>query len=369
MSKKKITILPGDGIGPEVTREAVKIITATADKYGVEIETEEYTVGGTSYDEFGTPLRDEVLEACKASDAVFLGAVGGPKWDNVEPENRPEAALLGLRNGLGLYTNLRPVKVYESLIGSSTLKEEVIRDVDLLVVRELTGGIYFGKPRKTEDIEGGGKRAIDSLIYSTPEIERITRKAFEAAAKRKQKVTSVDKSNILDTSRLWRKTVNEVAKDYPNIELEHMLVDNCAMQLVRNPGQFDVILTGNMFGDILSDAASMLTGSIGMLPSASLGDGTAMYEPVHGSAPDIAGSGKANPLAAIASAALLFRYSLDMDEAANDIEEAILEVLQEGFRTADLSAGSDPDKVLNTTEISDAIAERIKLKQENISNA
>ncbi len=363
-----IVSLPGDGIGPDVTREALKVSKAIGQYYNTEIDITEYLVGGASIDEHGVPIRDEVLDKAKKADAVFLGAVGGPKWDDVAKNKRPEAALLKLRNELGLFTNLRPVRVYEPLIETSTLKREVIENVDLLVVRELTGGIYFGKPRITEKLSFG-ERAVDTMVYRSSEIERIAEVAFKAARKRRKKLTSVDKSNILDTSRLWRKTVDQVARKYDDIEVSHMLVDNCAMQLVRDPSQFDVILTGNMFGDILSDESAMLTGSIGMLPSASLGKDSAMYEPVHGSAPDIAGSGKANPLAAIGSAALMYRYSFDNNDAATDIEQAIYDVLADGYRTADLQSGGSNEKVISTAEMSNAIIDRINQKQESTTNA
>ncbi len=363
MQKKKITVLPGDGIGPEVTREAIRVLEATGRKYDLSFEFQEFAFGGAAIDKYGAPINDELIEAAKASDAVLLGAVGGPKWDNLTGNKRPEAGLLGIRNGLGLYTNLRPVTVYDALADASTLKREVIEGVNLLVVRELTGGIYFGKPRLTEQI-GNEERAVDTMEYRTSEIERIAVAAFEAAQIRNGRVCSVDKSNILDTSRLWRKTVTKVAGHYPNVKLDHLLVDNCAMQLVRNPKQFDVIVTENMFGDILSDEAAMLTGSIGMLPSASLGDGTGLYEPVHGSAPDIAGTGKANPLAAIASVALLYRYSLNLDEAAQEIEEAIQTLLGQGYRTADI-ASDNKTKILGTSEVGDLITKLISEKQTN----
>ena len=363
MQKKKITVLPGDGIGPEVTREAIRVLETTGKKYDLSFEFQEFAFGGAAIDKYGSPINDELLEAAKASDAVLLGAVGGPKWDNLTGDKRPEAGLLGIRNGLGLYTNLRPVTVYDALADASTLKRELIEGVNLLVVRELTGGIYFGKPRLTEQI-GDEERAVDTMEYRTSEIERIAVAAFEAAKIRDGRVCSVDKSNILDTSRLWRKTVIKVAERYPDVKLDHLLVDNCAMQLVRNPKQFDVIVTENMFGDILSDEAAMLTGSIGMLPSASLGDGTGLYEPVHGSAPDIAGTGKANPLAAIASVALLFRYSLNLDEAAQEIEEAIQTLLSQGYRTADI-ASDNKTKILGTSEVGDLITKLISEKQTN----
>ncbi len=360
-NKKKITVLPGDGIGPEVIREALKITKYVGDLFEVEFEFHEFPFGGAAIDAWGKPINDELIATAKESDAVLLGAVGGPKWDNHPKETRPETGLLGIRKALGLYSNLRPVKVYDALANSSTLKKEVISGVDLLVVRELTGGIYFGKPRFTEQT-GNGERSVDTMEYSTPEIERITIAAFEAARKRNKRVCSVDKMNVLESSRLWRRTVVKVAEKYPDVELSHMLVDNAAMQLVRNPSQFDVIVTGNMFGDILSDEASMLTGSIGMLPSASLGDGPGLYEPAHGSAPDIAGTNQANPLATIASAALMFRYSLNLNEAANIIEQSIEDFLNAGYRTRDLASEND-EKIFSTTEVGDQILEIIQRKQ------
>ncbi len=353
---KKIVFLPGDGIGPEVCREAAKILGVVANKYELEVIAEEYKIGGASLDAYGTPIQEEVVAACKQMDAVFLGAVGGGKWDDNPKELRPEVALLRLRKELGLYTNLRPVKVFGPLLDASTLKPEVIQKIDLLIVRELTGGIYFGKPKFTETLNGE-ERAVDTMEYRTSEIERIARAAFTAARDRRKKVTSVDKANILATSQLWRKTVSRVAKEYPSVTLNHMLVDNCAMQLVRNPRQFDVILTENMFGDILSDEAAMLTGSIGMLPSASLGEGVGLYEPVHGSAPDIAGKNRANPLAAIASLALMFRHSFKMEDAAKTIERAIEKVLLQGYRSADLAM--EGNTVLGTAELGDEVAKKI----------
>jgi len=357
MNTKKIVVLPGDGIGVEVTREAVSTMKAAGEEHGFTFETEEYQIGGAGIDSYGKPINEEILTACKNADAVLLGAVGGPKWDNVPDEIRPESALLSLRKELGLFTNLRPVKVYEALSDASSLKKEIVSGIDILVVRELTGGIYFGKPRKTEKTSDG-ERAVDTMTYSTSEVERIAKVAFEAAQNRSKKVTSVDKANILAVSRLWRKTVERVAQDFSGINLEHMLVDNCAMQLVRYPKQFDVILTGNMFGDILSDEAAMLTGSIGMLPSASLGDGTAMYEPVHGTAPDIAGQGKANPLAAIASVAMMFRFSFGAEEAAGAIEQSIEDTLNAGYRTLDLAAKGT--QTVSTSEMGDQIRKRMK---------
>ncbi|HLR30971.1 MAG TPA: 3-isopropylmalate dehydrogenase [Fodinibius sp.] len=355
---KKIAVLPGDGIGPEVTSTGIKILQAICERHGHTLQTKNFAVGGASIDRFGRPLTQETLDACKNADAVLLGAVGGSQWDDQPKDRRPEAALLGLRKELGLYANLRPITTYQPLIQSSPLKEEIVRDVDIMIVRELTGGIYFGQPRLIEKTESG-ERGVDTLIYTTEEVERIVHTAFETAAARNGKVTSVDKANVLDSSRLWRRTVKESVRQRPEISLEHMLVDNCAMQLVRNPGQFDVIVTGNMFGDILSDEASMITGSIGMLPSASLGKEHAMYEPVHGSAPDIAGQNKANPLATIASVALMCRYSLDMPGAAREIEEAIQATLKEGFRTGDISTDPSRERVVSTPEMGEAVLKRL----------
>jgi 3-isopropylmalate dehydrogenase len=356
MATKNVVVLPGDGIGPEVTEEAIQVLESTGKQFDITFNFEQFLVGGASIDEYGVPIKDEVLTAAKAADAVFLGAVGGPKWDDVSKDKRPEVALLRLRKELGLFTNLRPVKVYRPLLSSSTLKPEVVSDIDILVVRELTGGIYFGEPRFTEQVNGES-RAVDTMEYKESEITRIARVAFDAAKSRKQRVTSVDKANILSTSQLWRKTVTEVASGYSDISMDHMLVDNCAMQLVRNPRQFDVILTENMFGDILSDEAAMLTGSIGMLPSASTGEHTAMYEPVHGSAPDIAGEGVANPLASIASVAMMFRFSFGNEEAAQGIESALEAVLEAGFRTKDLHSGSE--QLVSTSEMGSEIRKHI----------
>ena len=354
--KKKIVVLPGDGIGPEVTQEAVKVLVTVGQKFGLDFDIQEYLIGGASLDTHGVPVQQEVLEVCRKADAVLLGAVGGPQWDEVPKDKRPEMALLRLRKELGLFTNLRPVKVFEPLLNASTLKSDVICGTDILLVRELTGGIYFGQPRFTESL-GREERAVDTVEYRTSEIERIAEVAFEAARSRGKKVTSVDKANILATSQLWRKTVKHVAEEYSDVHLEHMLVDNCAMQLIRNPRQFDVILTENMFGDILSDEAAMLTGSIGMLPSASIGKGVGLYEPVHGSAPDIAGKNLANPLAAIGSGALMFRYSFNMEEAAQIIEMAIGMVLNDGFRSQDLVAPGQ--KLLSTSEMGDMVIKKV----------
>jgi 3-isopropylmalate dehydrogenase len=334
----KIAVLPGDGIGPEVMGEGTRVLKQVAELYGFNVALEEAIVGGASIDAHGKPLVDSVLDLAKNSDAVLLGAMGGPKWDGLDYSIRPERALLALRRELGLFANLRPVKLFSALASASTLKREVVEGTDLLVVRELTGGIYFGQPKGVTTLPDGTERGVNTEVYTTPEIERIAHVAFQAALKRRKKVTSVDKANVLEVTELWRKVVTRVhqGEGYAGIQLEHMLVDNCAMQLIRNPKQFDVIVTTNMFGDILSDEAAMLTGSIGMLPSASVGGKVGMYEPVHGSAPDIAGQDKANPLATILSVAMMLRHSLDQGAAADRIENAVEAVLNEGYRTADI---------------------------------
>ncbi|MBZ4688621.1 MAG: leuB [Clostridiales bacterium] len=358
----KIAVLPGDGIGKEIVPQAIKVLKTVASKYDLNLEFEEGYIGGEAIDKVGKALPDETLELCKNSDAVLLGAVGGPKWDNLPATQRPEvASLLPLRKELGLYANLRVCSLYPELVGASTLKEEVVKGTDLVVVRELTGGIYFGKKYR-EKVEGGEK-AVDTLEYTTFEIERIARTAFEIASKRRGKVTSVDKANVLESSRLWRETVTRLHEDYKDITLEHMYVDNCAMQLIREPKQFDVILTTNMFGDILTDQASMLTGSIGMLPSASLGGEVALYEPAHGSAPDIAGQDKANPLATILSAAMLLRYSLNCEEGAKEIEKAVSQVLKDGYGTGDLA--QEGFKVVGCQEMGDRVNNYL-LGEENV---
>ena len=333
----RITLLPGDGIGVEIVAAAVEVMDAVAKKFNLELEYDKQLIGGCAYDATGTPLPEATVASAKASDAVLLGAVGGPKWDNVEPGKRPEKALLGIRKALGLYCNLRPMKVSKYVAHLSPLKIERAAGADLLIVRELTGGIYFGEHNEAAMINGV-ETASDVELYTRPEVERIARKAFEAAKKRKGKVTSVDKANVLGSSRMWRKIVTQMQKEeFTDVELNHFYVDNCAMQLVLNPAQFDVILTNNIFGDILSDEASVIAGSIGLLPSASLGDGTGMYEPIHGSAPDIAGLGIANPLGTILSAAMMFRYSLNNDAAAQAIEDAVDKVMEKGYRTPDLA--------------------------------
>ena len=334
----KIAVLPGDGIGPEVMHEGIQVLKQVAQLYNFDVELEESIVGGASIDAHGKPLTDTVLKLAKQSDAVMLGAMGGPKWDGLDYSIRPERALLALRQELGLFANLRPVKLFSALASASTLKREVVEGTDLLVVRELTGGIYFGQPKGVTQLPDGTERGVNTEVYTTAEIERIAHVAFKAALKRRKKVTSVDKANVLEVTELWRKVVTRIHKDegYAGVTLEHMLVDNCAMQLIRNPKQFDVVVTTNMFGDILSDEAAMLTGSIGMLPSASLGGKVGMYEPVHGTAPDIMGQDKANPLATILSVAMMLRHSFDRGASADRIERAVEGVLDEGYRTADI---------------------------------
>lgn len=353
----KITLLPGDGIGVEIVAAAVEVMNAVAKKFELQLEYDKQLIGGCAYDATGTPLPAATIASAQKSDAVLLGAVGGPKWDKVAPDKRPEKALLGIRKALGLYCNLRPMKVSEYVAHLSPLKTENVIGADLLIVRELTGGIYFGEHNEAAVVDGV-ETASDVELYTRPEVERIARKAFEAAKKRSGKVTSVDKANVLGSSRMWRKIVGQMqAEEFPEVELNNFYVDNCAMQLVLNPGQFDVILTNNIFGDILSDEASVIAGSIGLLPSASLGDGTGMYEPIHGSAPDIAGLGIANPLGTILSAAMMFRYSLHNDEAANAIEAAVDKVMANGYRTPDLVA--EGLKKVTTAEMGRLVAEEI----------
>lgn len=332
---KKITVIPGDGIGKEITDSAVAVLKKADEKYSLDLEFTWKDAGGTAYDKFGTPLPEDTITAAKNADAVLFGAVGGNQWDNVDPSLRPEQAVLGLRKALGLYVNLRPVKVPAILAEYSPLRSEIVTGTDILIVRELIGGIYFGEKCEKE-IHNGVERAWDMENYSVPEVQRITKFAMEAAKNRHRKVTSVDKANVLATSRLWRRTVTEMSKDYGEIELNHFYVDNCAMQLAINPKQFDVIVTGNLFGDILSDEAAVLGGSIGMMPSASIGELTSLYEPIHGSAPDIQGLGIANPSATVLSAAMLLRHSLHEEEAARAIESAVEQALNAGWRTADL---------------------------------
>ena len=361
--KARIAVLPGDGIGPEVMPQALQVLEAIAKQFGHSFEFRHADVGGAAIDKTGRPLPDDTLKLARESDAILLGAVGGYKWEGLAYDIRPERALLGLREQLGLYANLRPAKLYPMLADASTLKPEVIIGTDLLVVRELTGGIYFGKPKGIEKT-ADGERGVNTEVYTTPEIVRIAKVAFEAARKRRKKVMSVDKANVLESSELWRRVVIGVAKDYPDIELSHLYVDNCAMQLIRNPKQFDVLVTTNLFGDILSDEAAMLTGSIGMLPSASIGSKVGMYEPIHGSAPDIAGKDIANPIATIASAAMMLSYSFNLDQEAAAIERAIVRVLEQGYRTKDIQsptgkvgaggaplAGPPPDRIVGTQEM------------------
>lgn len=356
-----VTLIPGDGIGPEIVREARKVLDRVAEKYGHRFTYKEVLMGGCSIDAYGVPLTEEALATAKASDAVLLGAVGGrvgvDSWYELPPDKRPEAGLLAIRKGLELFANLRPAYLYNELKGACPLKEEVAdKGFDMIIVRELTGGLYFGE-RNTKEVNGV-VTAVDTLKYDENEIRRIAIKAFEIAMKRNKHIISVDKANVLDTSRLWRKIVAEVSKDYPEVKVEDMLVDNCAMQLVKDPAQFDVVLTENMFGDILSDEASMITGSIGMLSSASLGAGRlGLYEPSHGAAPDIAGQDKANPIATILSAAMMLRYSFDLDKEAAAVEAAVKSVISEGYRTVDIMA--DGMKQVSTTQMGDLIAERV----------
>lgn len=355
--KYNIALVAGDGIGPEVTDGAVKVLKKIGEKYGHEFVFTPYLAGGCAIDECGKSLPEETLEGCKNSDSILFGAVGGPKWDNVAPENRPEKALLGIRSGLGLFTNLRPAKIYPALSDACTLRADIVsKGIDLVIVRELTGGIYFGERGRREGKYG--PEAYDTECYSVMEIERIARVAFDTAMKRRKNVVSIDKANVLESSRLWRETINRVAKEYPEVSVSHMYVDNAAMQLVRDPSRFDVIVTSNMFGDILSDEASQITGSIGLLPSASLGSGTrGFYEPIHGSAPDIAGKGIANPLATILSAAMMLRYSFSLKEEADDIEGAVEETLNAGARTADIAR--EGEKVLSTDEMTNEVLSRL----------
>lgn len=353
---KHIVVIPGDGIGQEVTGEAVRVLQKVDEMFHLGLTYEWKDAGGTSYDKYGTPLTEETIEACRNADAVLFGAVGGDQWDYLEPNLRPEKAILGLRKELGLYVNLRPVKISDSMIEYSPLKPEIARGTDILIVRELVGGIYFGK-RCESMMENGVESAWDMETYSVPEVERITRFAMEAARKRKGRVTSVDKSNVLASSRLWRRTVNKVHEEYEDVNLDHMYVDNCAQQFAIHPAYFDVVVTTNMFGDILSDEAAVLSGSVGMLPSASIGEQTSLYEPIHGSAPDIQGKGIANPIATILSAAMLLRYSLNEDKAADTIEKAVANVLDKGYRTGDIYR--EGMKKVSTTEMTDAIIAEI----------
>ncbi len=353
---RKITVIGGDGIGPEVITQALRVLDRIEQVYGHHFDRMEALAGGAALDATGHPLPNESLEKCRASDAVLLGALGGPKWDTNPPGLKPENGLLGLRAGLGLYANLRPARIYPALADASTLKRHVVSGVDLLIVRELTGGIYFGQPRGVSR-EGNDEIGINTEIYTTAEIRRIARVAFEAARKRRRHLTSVDKANVLESSQLWRRVVSQVGEDFPDVKLSHLYVDNCAMQLIANPKQFDVIVTSNLFGDILSDEAAMLTGSIGMLPSASLGGNIGMYEPVHGSAPDIAGRDLANPIATIASLAMMLKYSFGLQEESDAIERAILSVLDEGYRTNDLK--EEGKSLVGTSRMGDLLIQHI----------
>jgi 3-isopropylmalate dehydrogenase len=359
MSKQyRITLLPGDGIGPEIMSVTVAVLKQVGEQLGIGFNFQEALMGGAAIDATGSPLPDETLEICKNSDAVLLAAIGGYKWDNLPRHQRPETGLLGLRAGLGLFANLRPASILPQLIDASSLKREVVEGVDIMVVRELTGGIYFGQPKGIFETETGEKRGVNTMVYSESEIDRIGRVAFETAQKRGGKLCSVDKANVLDVSQLWRDRITQLAAEYPNVELSHLYVDNAAMQLIRAPKQFDTIVTGNLFGDILSDAAAMLTGSIGMLPSASLGaSGPGVFEPVHGSAPDIAGQNKANPIAQVLSAAMMMRYGLNEPEAANRMEQAVLKVLDADYRTGDImSAGM---KLVGCEEMGEALLQAL----------
>lgn len=353
----KIALVKGDGIGPEIVESAVRVLDRIGEVYGHDFEYKEYLAGGAAIDANGVPLPDETRDGCLASDSVLFGAVGGPKWDHLGGDERPEKALLKLRSALGLFTNLRPARIYEALKGDSPLRPDIVdHGFDIMIVRELTGGIYFGDRGRSDG--DGGCEAYDTEAYSVMEIERIAHVAFQTAMKRNKKLTSVDKANVLETSRLWRETVHRIGEQYPEVELKDMLVDNAAMQLVRNPSQFDVIVTSNMFGDILSDEASQITGSIGLLASSSLGSGTrGLYEPIHGSAPDIAGTGKANPIATILSTAMMLRYSFDLSREADAIENAVEKVLNEGYRTADIASAGE--EALTNEQITDVIINHI----------
>ncbi len=351
--KAKIAVLAGDGVGREIVPEAVKVLKVIAEKYGHAFEFVAADIGGQAIDKVGVPLPNDTLAIAKQSDAVLLGAVGGPRWESLEYSLRPERALLGIREALGLYANLRPAKLYSNLVDASTLKREIVEGIDILVIRELTGGIYFGKPKGIEKLPNGDERGINTEVYTTEEVRRIAKVAFEAARKRRKKVTSVDKANVLESSELWRKVVIDVHASYSDVELGHIYVDNAAMQLVRNPRQFDVLLCNNMFGDILSDEAAMLTGSIGMLPSASIGAKVGLFEPIHGSAPDIAGKNIANPIATISSVAMMLSYAFQLDKEAEAIEQAIVKTLDLGYRTKDIQ--SPGAKLVGTVEMGEAI--------------
>ena len=355
----KIAVLPGDGIGPEIVAEAIKVLNVLRDDFGLSVETEEGLIGGAAYDASGTPFPNATLKLAKESDAILLGAVGGPKWEPLDYSVRPERGLLGLRSELTLFANLRPAILYPQLVDASTLKPEVVSGLDVMIIRELTGGIYFGNPRGRKVNEKGERVGFNTLIYSESEVRRIAHIGFQIAQKRNKRLCSIDKANVLECTELWREVVVEVGKEYPDVALSHMYVDNAAMQLVRNPKQFDVMLTDNMFGDILSDCAAMLTGSIGMLPSASLDkEGKGMYEPIHGSAPDISGKGIANPIATILSVAMMLRYTLNDPTSALRVESAIRSTLDDGYRTADIY--SDGTKKIGTSEMGDTIVAKLR---------
>jgi 3-isopropylmalate dehydrogenase len=365
VKNRKILLLPGDGIGPEVVAEVKKIIEWFNKKKSLDFQIEDGLVGGASYEKYKKPITDEVFYKALESEAIILGAVGGPKWDNLEFSKRPERALLKLRKELKLFANLRPAICFKQLVEASSLKPEIVSGLDIMIVRELTGGIYFGEPRGIKPIENGERKGVNTHVYTSSEITRVAKVAFELAQKRNKKVTSCDKSNVMEAGILWREEVQKTRdEEYPNIELNHMLADNCAMQLLRNPKQFDVIVTDNLFGDILSDEAAMLTGSLGLLPSASLGSKSkngkmrSMYEPVHGSAPDIAGKGKANPIATILSFAMALKYSLDLDKEADNLEHAVQKVLDDGLRTQDII--SKGKKEVSTSQMGDAIISKLK---------
>ncbi|SNZ13730.1 3-isopropylmalate dehydrogenase [Hydrogenobacter hydrogenophilus] len=352
MPSFKIAVLKGDGIGPEIVQSALQVLEKVGELFGYSFTFEEGLIGGVAIDQKGDPLPQETLELCLKSDAVLLGAVGGPKWDDLPTHKRPEKGLLGIRKALDLYANLRPAKVYEPLISSSPLKDDIVRGTDFIVVRELTGDVYYGEPRGVFR-ENGKRVGINTMRYTEDEIRRVVRKSFEIARGREKKLTSVDKSNVLEVSALWREIVQEESKNFPDVEVEHLYVDNCAMQIVRRPSSFDVIVTGNIFGDILSDEAAVITGSLGMLPSASIGDKHALYEPVHGSAPDIAGKGIANPIATILSASMMLRYSFGLTQVADTIEKAVEIALQRGYRTPDIY--TEGTKKVGTKEMTEAI--------------
>ncbi|GAB6270236.1 MAG: 3-isopropylmalate dehydrogenase [Smithella sp.] len=353
----KIAVFAGDGIGPEIMQEALKVLKALSDKNHLNLLLTEGSIGGSAYDVFGTPFPEESLKLALQSDAVLLGAVGGPRWEGLDYSLRPERALLGLREKLALYANLRPVVVFDELIDASPLKKEVVQGIDIMILRELTGDVYFGRPRGVTQDRDGRRTGVNTMIYTEEEIRRIAIRAFELARGRRKNLLSVDKANVLETTELWRTVVTEAGREYPDVTLKHMYVDNCAMQLIRNPSQFDVIVTTNLFGDILSDEAAMLTGSIGMLPSASLGARHALYEPIHGSAPDIAGQNIANPLATILSVAMMLRYSLNRPQEAAWIQKAVKNVLQDGWRTQDIySAGK---KLAGTREMGNAVVQKL----------